>query len=331
MTNDFIDNGGIKMIYGIMLLLIAGVCQGSFGLGYKKYSPFSWAAFWGIYNLICIFTVVCFIWATAPSFLGIIISKGFTYWCIPLLCGALWGLSAIAFSKGIDKIGMSMVYGISMGISTIVGSVMPMIINNSFPAGRSAVMFCVSLALTVIGIIIVTIAGIRRDGGTKGSLSGIILAAISGLGSGAMNVGFSYSESIGGQLMSLGFSQAAISSVKWFPVLAGGCIAGAIWCVGELCVKHEWKTIAGKGNISRILKLFGVSIVWYAALLLYGLSVDMIGDMGNTAGWILFNALALVVSVAWGMKTGEWKNCEKRVIFTGCAVLIAAWVFTAMA
>lgn len=318
------------MIFGFTILLIAGLCQGSFGLGYKKYSPFSWAAFWGIYNILCIITAVAFSWAAAPGLWGIMSDKGFTYWIVPLLCGALWGLSAVAFSKGIDKIGMSMVYGISMGISTIVGSIMPMIINAAFPAGSSAVSFFIGLTLTVIGVIIVTIAGVKRDGGMKQSVSGIVLALLSGLGSGAMNVGFTHSESISNDFIRFGYSQAAVSSARWLPVLVGGCIAGSIWCISELCVKHEWKTVIAKGSAARTIILFGVSIVWYAALLLYGLAAAMLGEMGSSAGWILFNALALIISVLWGIKTGEWKNHKKRLLFTGCAILIIAWIFISM-
>ena len=35
------------MVVGFALLFAAGIFQGSFGLGYKNYKPFSWAAFWG--------------------------------------------------------------------------------------------------------------------------------------------------------------------------------------------------------------------------------------------------------------------------------------------
>lgn len=320
----------MMIIYGFIILLLAGLCQGSFGLGYKKYSPFSWAAFWGIYNIMCIITSVCFTWYAAPRLWSIIGEKGIQYFLLPAFCGALWGLSAVCFSKGITKIGMSMVYGISMGISTIAGSIMPMVINYTFPSGIKSVFFFTGLTLTLIGVIIITIAGVKRDGGVKNSFSGIILTVISGLGSGAMNIGFTLSEDISGSFTSLGYSQTAISCAKWLPVLVGGCLMGLLWCILELCVKHEWNTVTAKGSAKRSAKLFGVSIIWYAALILYGVSSSMLGDMGSTAGWILFNALALIISTAWGLKTGEWKNHKKNLLFTGCAVLIAAWIFTAL-
>ena len=309
---------------GLFILLIAGICQGSFGLGYKKYNPFSWAAFWGIYDIMCIITSVLFVCFFAPEFFSLFFSRGFEYWFVPLLCGTLWGLSAIGFSKGISMIGMSLVYGISMGISTIVGSVTPMFTTQSEKTSFSFG-FCLGLILTVLGVIIVTVAGIKRDGGAKGSLKGILLSVFSGLGSGFMNVGFAYSSDIAVSLENAGYSYLAVSASQWLPVLFSGCFAGLIYCIGEVTVKKQWNTVIAKGSALRAFKLFAVSIIWYAALILYGYSTYLLGSNGSTVGWILFNALALIISVFWGLKTGEWKNAKKTLLFIGCAVLILAW------
>ena len=320
------------MAAGFLVLLLAGLCQGSFGLGYKKYPPFSWAAFWGVYCLLCIVVSVGVTWIFAPGLWQVIGAQKSGYWFLPLFCGALWGLSAIGFSKGISKIGMSMVYGISMGISTVVGSVLPMVMNRQFPQGGSLLAFLAELLLTVAGVTLVTIAGVRRDGGAGKAKSGVVLAVFSGLGSGAMNLGFSYAQGISDAFSALGYSQAAVSAGKWLPVLVGGCMAGALWCAGELTKRKEWKTLTERGAAKRVGVLFGVSLIWYAALLLYGLSVSMLGRIGSTAGWILFNALALVISVGWGLWSGEWKDSgkNKSLLFTGCGILILSWIFTVM-
>lgn len=314
---------GYFMLTGFVILLLAGLCQGSFGLGYKKYDPFSWAAFWGTYNLLCMAVASAATLMLAPELTAAL--KG-TDLGLPLLCGALWGLSAVGFSKAIGKIGMSMVYGISMGVSTIVGSVLPIVMGSSFPSGTAALKLWLGLGITLAGIIVITAAGVIRDGGFDASIVGIVLALLSGLGSGAMNVGFSYSEGLGQTLAGMGRSFAAISAAKWLPVLVGGCVAGLIWCAAELCLKKEWNTVTAKGSIKRTAILLSVSIIWYAALLLYGLSAQMLGSMGNTVGWILFNALALGVSVGWGIKTGEWPRGKRKVLYIGCSLLLLAWV-----
>ncbi|MGN1097675.1 MAG: L-rhamnose/proton symporter RhaT [Clostridia bacterium] len=311
------------MLLGFVLLIAAGLCQGSFGLGYKKYSPFSWAAFWGIYCLLCIAVSSIFAWAAAPKLFSVLREINLT---VPILCGVLWGLSAVGFSKAIDKIGMSMVYGISMGVSTVVGSVLPMIMGGVFPTGSSAVRFLLGLGLTVAGVSVITAAGIIRDGGFGSSAVGISLAILSGLGSGAMNVGFSYSAGIETALSEMNYSYAAVSAGKWLPVLGGGCFAGILWCAAEVSIKKEWRTVTKKGSLKRTIILLGVSIVWYAALLLYGLSVQIMGSMGGAVCWVLFNALALGVSVGWGLKTGEWRNGKRNILYIGCALLLLAWI-----
>lgn len=321
------------MLTGFGLLLLAGVCQGSFGLGYKKYPPFSWAAFWGVYCVCCIVISAGFavISSAGTGLFGLIAERGAGYWTAPLLCGAVWGLSAIGFSKGITIIGMSLVYGISMGISTVVGSVAPMIIGGNLPKGASGFCFFAGLILTLLGVAAVTVAGVKRDGGAKSSKLGVVLSVLSGLGSGMMNVGFTGTEDFGEALSAAGASAAAVSAVRWAPVLVGGCVAGAVWCGCEMSSKKEWHTLSEKGAAKRTAVLFGVAVIWYAALLLYGLSSRMLGELGPTAGWVLFNALALIISVLWGLKTGEWKGHKKGLLLAGCGLLIAAWVFTAMA
>ena len=61
-----------------------------------------------------------------------------------------------------------MVYGVSMGISTIVGSVMPLVLSANLPRGGDAALFWTGLAVTLAGVAVITVAGIKRDGGAKG-------------------------------------------------------------------------------------------------------------------------------------------------------------------
>lgn len=315
------------MALGFLILFIAGLLQGSFGRGYKNYEPFSWSAFWGIYNIMAIITASLFAVIMQPNLFSFIADAGVSSFLKPALCGVVWGLSAICFSKGISIVGMSLVYGISMGISTISGSVTPMILSNSYPQGVNLIWFIIALCLTVLGVMVITYAGIKRDGGAKSSIVGIVLSILSGLGTGAMNLGFTFTENLNS---SIGTNQFAISAVRWYSVLIGGCVAGLIYCIGEITVLKQWKTLTDKGAIKCTAKLFGTSIIWYFALILYGVAAVMLGKMGNTVGWILFNSLALIVSVFWGIKDGEWKNKKKTILLSGCIVLIIGWIFCTM-
>lgn len=70
---------------GCMILLIAGICQGSFGLGYKKFPPFAWSVFWGIYSTLCSLTALLFTIVSAPQAMQVFVQtdrKGFCIWLL---------------------------------------------------------------------------------------------------------------------------------------------------------------------------------------------------------------------------------------------------------
>lgn len=313
------------MFIGISILVIACLCQGSFGIGYKKYPPFSWAAFWGIYSICCIVVSGLAAFLLVPNFIHIL---GQVPW-FGYICGALWALSAVCYSKGIIRVGLTMVSGISMGASTIVGTITPMLIDTKNESNKLTALMLVGMIITVVGIILFTMAGMKRDGLIKKDKLGYAMAIFSGFGTGAMNVGFSYSSNIE-EMIGNDVSYLGISAVKWFPVLIGGLIVGILWGFAEVTIKKEWNTVVAKGAKKRIGLLFAISLVWYSALLLYGLANTMLIDSLGQMTWVIFNAISLMVSVFWGIVSAEWKGHKKTGLYLACGVLIVSLIIISL-
>lgn len=314
------------MVVAYALLLLSGICQGSFGLGYKKYSPFSWEAFWWVYSLFCL--IVSVLWAVTaqPGLMSLFVQAGFANLWVPFLCGMVWGLSTIAFSRSVLMIGISLCFGINMGISAAVGSVIPFFLSEK-QASTSSVAFLLSgLVVTLLGIGVITKAGLMKEQAQKSGnvKKGICLAVISGLCSGIMNVGFAKAAPLG----RLTNNTTAAAAVQWLPVLVGGMLASMLCCTVLLFKKKTWHTFVRKGSIRRAGILLLTSVVWLAALALYGISAKMIGGAGSSICWLIFNALALIVSNLWGLKTGEWQGCgkAKKVLLCGNLIIIASWL-----
>lgn len=308
------------------LLLVSGICQGSFGLGYKKYSPFSWEAFWWVYSLCCI--VVSVLWAAfaQPDFGVILAQAGFSDLWLPVLCGVVWGLSTIAFSKSVLLIGMSLCFGINMGTSAAVGSVIPFFFSGKQPSAASVGFLLGGLAVTLAGIGVITKAGLMKEQAQKtaNAKAGIGLAVLSGLCSGIMNVGFDKAAPLGAHAT----NPTAAAAVQWLPVLVGGMAASMVCCTVMIFRRKTWHTFRVKGAARRTGILFLTSVVWLAALALYGVSAKMIGSTGSSVCWLIFNALALIISNLWGLKTGEWQGCgkAKKVLFGGDLIILASWL-----
>lgn len=315
------------MLMGICVLVLSGICQGSFGLGYKKYTPLSWEAFWGVYSLFCMIAAGAWTFIICPNVCSIISESGAYAFFIPFVCGMVWGVSTIAFSKSVLMIGMSLCFGVNMGISSVVGTVIPFINAGGASDILSIVYITVSIIITLIGIMVITKAGLMKDRlqKTKSTIPGILLAIISGLCSGIMNVGFDKASVMG----NLAENDTAASAIQWFPVLIGGMGASIICCVVLMIKNKTIYTFTEKGAGVRLLKLFVTSIVWFAALALYGIASKMLGDYGSSIGWLVFNSIALLVSSFWGLITGEWKSAEgaRKLLYAGDIILIISWIF----
>lgn len=322
---------------GYIILLLAGICQGSFGLGYKRYQPLAWEAFWGYYSTLCFAIPLLWTFLIVPNFFSYITSSSMISVLVPIICGLFWGVTAIGFSKAVSYIGMSLVYGISMGISAVVGALIPYFMSDKNIKSTSFLFLLIGMIITLIGVAIVTLAGIKKeekeskDKNSKVKL-GLMLAMFSGLGSGAMNIGFEVSREITHKIQLAGGSELMSSSVAWLLVLSGGFVSNIIYC-GYLMKKNKtYRTFTLIGAKKRCLMLIGTCIVWFTALIAYGTSTYYLGQMGPVVGWILFNAIALMVSNAWGIKTGEWKGKEKarKLLYLGNLVLLISWIFVGL-
>ncbi|WP_310604199.1 L-rhamnose/proton symporter RhaT [Anaerosporobacter sp.] len=328
---------------GFIVLLFAGLCQGSFGLGYKNYKPLKWEAFWGIYSLFSIIVVIGWAFIQVPGFSQYVSSAETKNVVIPILCGVLWGMSAIGFSKAVTYIGMSLVYGLSMGISAVVGSIIPLVTMENKPSTMSILVLVLGMLVTLVGIAVITKAGIvktaeqealedttaNEDSVAGKAKIGLLLALLSGLGSGALNVGFDFASPIGNAIMQDGFGETGASAIQWMLVLVGGALTSVLYCIVDLTKKKTWVCFTYKGSKKRAVILFLTSIVWFAALASYGIATLLLGDMGAVTGWILFNALALLISNLWGIRSGEWNGAQKgkKILLYGNLILIISWVF----
>lgn len=315
------------MLLGLILLPLSGIAQGSFGLGHKRYAPLSWECFWGLYCAFCCLLTALVTFLFVPDFGGVLSSVDFKDALLPVLCGVGWGVSTIAFSKAVLSLGISLCFGINMGVSAVVGTLIPFLTDGNYSPSSLYALIC-GVVVTLTGIVVITKAGLINGGDSdkkKNIGKGVILAIVSGLCSGFQNVGFStgtaLSSSVSGDIPQ--------SLVQWFFVLVPGMLAATLICLVIAIKNKSLSTFKNHGTPRRAFVIFGASVLWLAAAQLYGISAKLLGDNGASIAWLVFNAIALIVSNFWGVKTGEWNSSKKArfMLYLGDAVLVAAWIF----
>lgn len=255
------------MIYGFLLLLLACFFQGSFGLGMKKYQPFSWEAFWTIFSLVGILIIpVVWTWIEVPNFFSYIRQTSSDVLWTASFCGFLWGISSIMFGKAIDSIGVSLTYGVNMGISASLGSLIPLFIFGNIPAAGSFTVLLIGAAIMLGGVAVITKAGLLKEklitasgqGTSSGSslTRGLIIASVAGLGSAAMNIGFSYANQAVDIAVADGTAKISASLISWVITLSGGFVANFAYALILLIKNGTYRDYVAKGQAPPMSKLW---------------------------------------------------------------------------
>lgn len=323
------------MLAGFIVLMIACLFQGSFGLGMKNYRPFSWEAFWIIFSVIGIL-LIPILWTgiEVPGFLRYILATPTWVLAIAAACGFLWGISAIWYGKGIDSIGLSLTVGINTGVGCSLGSLIPLFILGNIPAARSLTWLLAGMAVMIVGVAIITRAGILKDQQSKLEItrvknekfvSGLLMALASGFGTAAMNIGYTYASRASALAVADGINPVSASLIAYVIVFAsGGFISNIGYALWMLNKNHTFSDFSRPGSSFAWFKALLTGCIWFGALGLYAKSTALLGDLGPVIGWIAFLSGALIISNAWALKTGEWRGYKrpKKVMLLGNVVLV---------
>ncbi|MCI1930763.1 MAG: rhamnose/proton symporter RhaT [Clostridia bacterium] len=326
------------MAVAFTVLLFACLFQGSFGICFKKYQPFSWEAFWLLFSIIgvlCIPHIWCSI--EVPHYMSYIKQTPSITLFWGALAGFFWGISSIWYSKAIDYIGVSLTTGINLGLSNLLGSFIPMIILNTYPKARVLVVLLIGQAVLMVGVAVLSKAGFiknktnnteEKKESKAGKLfgTGLIMALASGAGSAAINIGASASNYPVNLAINNGVNSTSASLLAWVVVFAGGFIANFVYALIKVLKNKTYTDYVKPGCGKAYFKVVLTSFVWFAALAIYGKATALLGTLGPVVGWVVFNGLALIIANIWGFLDKEWKGYKKAknvAIFGNVIILIA--------
>ncbi len=328
--------------FSILLILLAGFFQGTFGLGMKKYSPLSYEAFWLLFAVVGMI-LVPYLWASAvvPDVMAAISSTPTRSILLALGFSACWGLGALMFGMAINYVGLSIAYGISMGLAAAMGSLVPLFEIPDIGANPAVPFIITGVVVMVLGVTVVSYAGVLRDkmlAGAGSDLSviqqgrlfkiGLLFAILNGIFSAFLNIGFTKAAPAAQAAVAQGALERDASLVAWVICLFGGCVVNIIYALVQLLRNKSLSTFAKKGSFKGILWAIITAVLFFAALASYGQGAALMGKLGPVLGWTMFIALALVISNVWGIRSGEWKNVPRpfRILIAGNAILIISWI-----
>ena len=116
-------------LIGTGLHAIGGISASTCYVPYQGIKKWSWGSFWIVQSLFAWFIVPAMMgWITVPEFFQILKeAPSSTKWTAFLL-GALYGFGGMSFGLAIRHIGYSLTYTLAIGISAVVGTIIPLMI-----------------------------------------------------------------------------------------------------------------------------------------------------------------------------------------------------------
>ncbi|WP_020568208.1 L-rhamnose/proton symporter RhaT [Neolewinella persica] len=324
-------------MFPFILVLIASVFQGSFGVGMKHMAPLKWEAWWLVHATVAM-VIFPLTWAfiVVPDLFGIIGQAPSNAIMLGMLFGFLWGIGGIMFGKSIPFIGISLTYGIVMGVCSAVGSLIPFF-NLENATSLPAFPYVIGgVVLMLIGVAITAYAGIKKDkllnqeveGGASKLRAGLIIAFVSGVLSALLNVGFVYAQPVGEIAAESGVITRNTSLAVWVVVLLGAFVMNAGYAIFLLVKNKSWSSF----SVANSRKAYSWSIVagllWFGALGVYGQGATLLGDIGPVIGWPILLGVSLIISNIWAYFNKEWEGARGpfNILLGGLLVLIIATI-----
>jgi L-rhamnose-H+ transport protein len=306
--------------------------NGSFAAPTKYTRRWKWENIWAVWAVVAfLFSPWALALATVPNLPGFYHQVNLGLLVLLVVFGLGVGLAQVFFGLALAAVGLSIGFAVTIGLSTGVGSLVPLVLLGSkavlAPKGLTVV---VGVALVLAGTAFCGLASNRKErerlspqagtqepGATpKNFGTGLLLCVLAGVLSPFANLALTFGSPLIRQAAEAGVGPSNLANVIWPPLLTGTLIPYLSYCAYLWRRNKSWSlfTLAG----TRVYWLFGVimGLLWTGSLAVYGAASTRLAAMGPILGWPLFMSVIIITSNVWGFATGEWKGACRGAVTT---------------
>jgi len=248
-----------------------------------------------------------------------------------------WGAANVLCGLCFVRIGVSLTMGLLTGVGLPVGILLPMVFKGSGQfASAPSLLSPTGLALLALTFVLVFAVGLMARAGfererdkleTRGSFKGGLLMAIA---AGVLQVGLSfafvYSQ---GPLMEAlkvrGAGESGAIAAVWAMTLPGGALVNVFFPLFLMLRGRNLKTLLAPKDFCLTLVM---ALLFVTCLLCMGNGMRMMGALGASLGFGLYQGFQTLVSQGVGVFSGEWRGSAPRTkaLMVGAVVLMLAAV-----
>lgn len=319
---------------GIALAVLSGLCNGVFTTPMRLEARWKWENTWIVFIVVaCILMPAAMVASFSSDWLKILGEAPRYALVCAVVFGFAWGFGAICFGKSVHAIGVSMANTLVIGLSSALGSLVPLFMKTEPHIGiKETVLFAGVIALFV-GVAICGKAGRIRDGRQQRSaspgLTGYLLAVAAGVMSAIFNIGYVLALPISDAAVVHGLTRFAATNLIWFLMLGAGSIPNISYCALQMRRNATFALLYSHGSLPSWVRSGSMGLLWGGSIFLYGAATPRLGVLGPSVGWPLSLAVGLLVANVMGVLLGEWKGAAHqavRIMWIGLGILLSAIV-----
>jgi len=331
-----------SIVAGIGWHMIGAACAASFYAPIEKVKSWSWESTWAVAGI--------FSWILFPIGVSLVLLPNFGafYSGIPwavlipvFLFGCMWGIGNINYGLTMRYLGMSLGIGVAIGVTLVVGTLVPPIIHGqllAILATSSGAWTMAGILTALVGIGVVTYAGHQKERAQSVVVEefnlrkGLILAVICGIFSSGMSFAIDAARPMADRAHQLGVNSLYVALPAYVIIMGGGALVNFAYCFTRLGFVKNISIAKDLSQPRRILLINAAlaasgGIMWYFQFFFYAWGQANVPNRLFFINWMLHMSLYVLFGGIVGLSLGEWRGAGKRPVrwlWVGMLIIILA-------
>jgi L-rhamnose-H+ transport protein len=331
-----------SVVAGIGWHIIGASMAAGFYAPIERVRKWSWETTWAVAGLFSwILLPIGVSLLLLPNFHDFYAAEGTSLLLRVAAFGAMWGVGNVSYGLTMRYLGMSLGIGVAIGVTLIVGTLVPPLIHGQgemlFTTRGGLITLC-GVLVAVIGVAIVSWAGHQKEVQLKGHLQdfnvglGLLLAVLCGIFSSGMSFAIDAAQPMEAAARSLGVNPLYAALPSYVIIMGGGGMVNFAYCFVRLAVLPKLsirKDLSqDRGTLAKNAALASTAgIMWYLQFFFYAWGAANIPQHLSYVNWMLHMSIYVLCGGLVGLALGEWAGVRKRsirLLLAGVAVIIAA-------
>lgn len=294
----------------------------------KKTRDWSWQTFW-VVQAFCCWLLFPFLGAviTIPDLAVVLKAASGVLMFKVFLLGALYGIGGTAFGIAIRYVGFSLTYAIAIGISCVLGTLLPPFLRGELSelwSSKSSEWLISGILMGLAGIALCGIAGRFKERDLAASQKekevfslriGLPLCLFAGVLSSVYGIALDQGQPIADIAARHGAGNFQTNVIYIF-VNSGALFTTLIYCgfrhrsektLSEFITLKK-RTESGRLGLNYLMALF-TGFLWYSQFFYYGLGHVRMGSYKFTS-WAIHMIMLVLFSCFAGLIMREWYKCK---------------------